>query len=100
LYKGFVAEASRVAVDALLHSLERPDQLVTLYGILGRIRIMSSDEILAKAEECCRRIVELYWRPNMTPEQFRAALEAHEFDLLKEFSVACRRELLAPSPTA
>src|SRR4051794_18552907 len=88
VYKEFVVEASRVSVDALQHSLERPDQLVTLYGILGRIRIMSSDEILAKAEECCRRIVQMYWRPNMTPDQFRAALAADEFEPLKEFSAA------------
>ncbi len=30
LYKEFITEASRLAVDALGHSLERPDQLVAL----------------------------------------------------------------------
>jgi hypothetical protein len=80
----------------MLHSLERPDQLVGLYGLLSRIRLISSAEVLKAAEACARRIVDLYRRPNMTPDQLRDALEAHELDPLKEFSAACRRELLTP----
>jgi len=90
-------EASRLFGDAMVKSLERPDQLVGLYGILSRIRLISGDEVLSKAVGCCHRIVELYHRPNMTAEQFRAAFEANEFDPLKEFSAACRAELLAMS---
>jgi len=94
LYTEFIAEASRLAVDAVTHSLERPDQLIALYGILSRIRLISGDKVLSKAEECCHRIVELYRRPNMTPDQILTAFEANELDPLKEFSVACRKELL------
>jgi hypothetical protein len=46
---------------------------------------------------CCHRIVGLYRRPNMTAEQIRAAFDLNEFDPLKEFSAACRMELLAMS---
>ena len=97
LYKEFIMEASRLFGDAMLKSLERPDQLVGLYGILSRIRLISGDEVLSKAVGCCHRIVELYRRPNMTADQIRAAFEANEFDPLKEFSAACRAELLAMS---
>ena len=97
LYKEFIMEASRLFGDAMVKSLERPDQLVGLYGILSRIRLISGDEVLSKAVGCCHRIVELYRRPNMTAEQIRAAFEADEFDPLKEFSAACRMELLAMS---
>src|SRR5262249_48380240 len=69
LYNEFLTEASRLAVDALEHSLDRPDQLATLYGILSRIRLISNDEVLARAEDCCRRIVERYWEPNLTSDQ-------------------------------
>ncbi len=99
LYKEFITEASRLAIDALGHSLERPDQLVGLYGILSRIRLMSGDQVLGHAEECCRRIVELYRQPNLTSDQIHAAFEANELDPLKEFSFACRMELLAMSST-
>ena len=97
LYKEFITEASRLFGDAMVNSLDRPDQLVALYGILSRIRLISGDEVLSKAVGCCHRIVELYRRPNMTAEQIRAAFDANEFDPLKEFSDACRVELLAMS---
>jgi hypothetical protein len=97
LYKEFIMEASRLFGDAMVNSLDRPDQLVALYGILSRIRLTSGDDVLSKAVECCHRIVGLYRGPNMTAEQIRAAFEAKEFDPLKEFSAACRMELLAMS---
>ena len=46
LYKEFIREASRLAVDALVHSLEQPDQLMVLYGILSCIRLMSGEEVV------------------------------------------------------
>ena len=94
LYMEFVTEGSRLATDAMTHSLDRPDQLVTLYGVLSRIRLVSSDGVLAQAEACCHRIIDLYRRPNLTLDEVHAAIEAHEFDFLKEFSLACRAELL------
>jgi hypothetical protein len=98
LYREFIAEASRLAVDALAHSLERPDQIMALYGILGSIRLMSGEAVVRQGEACCRRIIELYGRPNLTTDQIRVAVEAHDLDdidPLKEFSTACRNELLA-----
>jgi hypothetical protein len=100
LYSEFLLEASRLAVDATLHSLDHPDQLVRIYGLLSRIRLISSGEVLNEAEACVHRIVELYRRPNMTANQFHEALEANELDPLKEFSAACRKELLTRSWTA
>src|SRR5205814_652420 len=97
LYKEFIMEASRLFGDAMVNSLDRPDQLVALYGILNRIRLISGDDVLSKAVGCCHRIVGLYRRPSMTAEQIRATFEANEFDPLKEFSAACRLELLAMS---
>ena len=97
LYKEFIMEASRLFGDAMVNSLDRPDQFVALYGILSRIRLTSGGDVLNKAVGCCHRIVGLYRRPNMTAEQIRAAFEADEFDPLKEFSAACRMELLAMS---
>ena len=94
LYGEFITEASRLAVDALDHSLERPDKLVTVYGILGRIRLVAGEMVLAEAECCCRRIVDLYAKPNMTLEQIRTAFEVDQLDPLKDFSTVCRTELL------
>ena len=98
LYKEFIKEASHLTIDALANSLDRPDQLMALYGILSCIRLMSGEEVVCQGEACCRRIIELYGRPNLTTDQIRAAVEAHhldDIDPLKEFSAACRKELLA-----
>jgi hypothetical protein len=99
LYKDFIMEASRLSADAMMNSLERPDQLVVLYGILSRIRLVSSDDVLGKATRCCRQIVERYKRPNMTPDQLRAEFESYHFDPLNDFSSACRAELSAMAAT-
>ena len=98
LYNEFITEASHLTVDALAHCLEQPDQLMALYGILSRIRLMSGEEVMREGEACCRRIMELYGRPNLTTDQIRAVAEGHDLDgmdPLKEFSTACRKELLA-----
>ena len=97
LYRDFVAQASRLAVEAASSSLERPEQLTALYGILSQIRLVSEDEVLTEAEKCCRQIVNLYRQPNLTAEQLRDAYEANQLDPLKEFSACCRKELLAMS---
>jgi hypothetical protein len=94
LYGEFIAEASRLTVEGLSHSLERPDTFVKLYGITGRIRLVATDLPLAAAEACIRQIIDLYAGPNMTVEQIRLAFESHEFDPIRDFSIACRKELL------
>ena len=94
LYGEFITEASRLTVDAFTSQLEQPATFVTLYGILGRIRLVADDPVLASAEACCRQIVDLYARPNMTIDQIRAAFDDGQIDPIKEFSTACRTELL------
>jgi hypothetical protein len=94
LYGEFITEASRLTVEALTHSLEQPETLVKLYGIVGRIRLVAADNVLAVAEACVRQITDLYAKPNMTVEQIRLAFERDQLDPIKDFSVACRRELL------
>jgi hypothetical protein len=94
LYGEFITEASRLTVEALGHSLERPDTFVKLYGITGRIRLMATGPVLDAAEACIRQIIDLYAKPNMTVEQIRLAFERDRLDPIGDFSVACRKEFL------
>jgi hypothetical protein len=55
---------------------------------------MASAALLASAEACCRTIIDLYAKPNMTIDEIRASLDHHRIDPIKEFSTACRAELL------
>src|SRR5581483_7301779 len=50
LYGEFIAEASRLTLEALSHSLERPDTFVKLYEITGRVRLVATNPVLAAAE--------------------------------------------------
>ena len=84
----------RLTIEALSHSLEKPDTFVTLYAILSRIRLVAADSVLDAAEACCRQLVDLYAKPNMTVEQIRLAFERDRLDPIRDFSVACRKELL------
>ena len=94
LYGEFITEASRLTMDALGHSLERPDTFVKLYGITGRIRLMATGPVLDAAEACIRQIIDLYAKPNMTVEQIRLAFERDRLDPIGDFSIACRKEFL------
>jgi hypothetical protein len=94
LYGEFITEASRLAVDAVSHSLETLEKFVILYGIIGRIRLIASEEVLSKAELCCQSIVKLYARPNLTVEQIGESFDPNELDPLKPFSSTCRAELM------
>ena len=94
LYGEFITEASRLTVEALSHSLERPDTFVKLYGITGRIRLVATAPVLAAAEACIRQIIDLYAKPNMTVEQIRLAFERDRLDPIRDFSIACRKELV------
>ena len=64
LYRKFIQQASKSAnVDALQH--EKPDVplLVVLYGKISRMRVISSPQVLAAAEQVLRRIVDVYFKP-------------------------------------
>jgi hypothetical protein len=93
LYGDFITEASQRLADAFDHSLDKPETLVKLYAILGRIRLVSSDAVLTAAEECCDSIVDLYAKPNRTMAEIFTTMHSNEFEFLKRFSDACRVEL-------
>ena len=99
LYSEFVTEMAKLTADAVDHSLERPDVLANVFALLGRIRFVSSDAVVAAAEQATQHIVDLYAAPNVTDTQqlFQKICETSP-RFLKEFSEACRAELGRYSP--
>jgi len=93
LYGDFITEASHLMADAFDHSLDKPETLVKLYANLGRIRLVSSDAVLAAAEACCDRILKLFSEPNRTMAEIFTTLHGGEFEEFRHFSDACRSEL-------
>ena len=92
LYVDFIKEASRAYADSMTNVLETIDELVSLYALVSRIRLIASKPVLKAAEALVKVIVHHYGEPNLTVAQLRdAALSSA--DPLDVFSTACRREL-------
>jgi hypothetical protein len=75
---------------------EKPDVplLVVLYGKISRMRVISSPQVLAAAEQVLRRIVDVYFEPPLvfSTAQVRSMLQDGSVDVLRNFSQRCRAE--------
>jgi hypothetical protein len=91
LYRSFIEEASRLYADALVSDKSEIPQLVSLYALIGRMRILSSDGVVQAAERAGRLIIETYLSPNREFVDLPEFME--EMDPLRAFGEACRREL-------
>ena len=93
LYSEFIGESAKVIVDALVHSLDKPEMLLELYALVNRIRLCASQPVLLEAEHVLQRITEQYFSRNLTVEEIRALTRTDDADPLKAFGEAARAEL-------
>ena len=47
LYAEFISECSKLAIDALDHSLDTPDKILNIYALENRIRLCASEPVVA-----------------------------------------------------
>src|SRR5579859_663334 len=66
LYKSFIEEASRWYADAYEHDAPKVSNLVGLYALVIRMRVMSSPTVVEHADVVVRVIIETYLAPNKT----------------------------------
>ncbi|MEA3156280.1 MAG: hypothetical protein QOK44_3869 [Betaproteobacteria bacterium] len=93
LYGEFIAECSKLVIDALDHTLSKPEILVNVYSLENRIRLAASNAVVDAAAVVIKRILELYFGPNKSVDEFRTV--DFSDDPIKVFSEACRKELSA-----
>jgi hypothetical protein len=93
LYKDFIEEASKLYADSLIHETSDVSELVQLYAMTSRMRIVSSTATVDTADKVARVIVNTYLTPNKTFPQLRDMVNSGTIDLLRDFSEACREEL-------
>ncbi|HVM97672.1 MAG TPA: hypothetical protein VMT89_14855 [Candidatus Acidoferrales bacterium] len=98
LYKDFIEEASKVYVDAIEREpaeVTDASKMVRLYALISRMRVLSSSPIIEHADHVVRTIIDTYLRPKMTLRDVSEMLKTSAFvDPLRDFSEACREELL------
>jgi len=96
LYAEFVAEAAGRLAEAWGHEAGGPEVIARLGGAVARMRLTSSEAVVAAAEQVVRQVIEAYAAPNHTFDDLRQRTQAQGFrDPLRDFSEACRAELLA-----
>jgi hypothetical protein len=92
VYKDFIEEASKCYADALQHGEADVPELVNLFATIARMRVLSSSHVVEIAEEIGRKILEFYRQPNKSFSELLELANDKSFDLLRDFSEACREE--------
>ena len=95
LYGEFIDEATRVFTDALTHRLDEASKLARLYGVLSKLRLFAPAEVLRDAEAIVHRILQTYAMPELDSQVLMTAQHGGDLDVLKTFSEACRKDLVA-----
>jgi hypothetical protein len=93
LYAEFVDEASRLYGDALGRQKDDPSDLVKLFALLGRIRLVSPRPVVTAAERTFDTITQAYLGPNRTMHEVLDDVHRGGFNFLIEFGEACRQDL-------
>jgi hypothetical protein len=94
LYANFIAEAAKRMTDAMSHQAETPDFLILLVASIGQMRLFSSTDVVAAAEQVARVVVESYIAPNRSLKELHdAVMDGEKLDPIAQFADACRKEL-------
>jgi hypothetical protein len=91
VYKKFIEEASKLYADALVNDKSEASKLVGIFALIGRMKVISSNEVIEEAEKVGRLIIQTYLSPNRTFADLAELID--EMDPLRGFSEACRGEL-------
>ena len=93
LYNEFVAESARLLGDALTHQKDDIADMVGLYALVGRMRLMSPRPVVTAAEQVIENIIETYLAPNRSLHEMIHYVKEGRMDILLEFTEACRQDL-------
>ena len=93
LYAEFVDEAARLYGDALGHQKDEVEDLVKIYALIGRIRLVSPRPVVAAAERTLDTISRTYLSPNRSLHEVIDDFQRGGSDFFAEFGEACRQDL-------
>ena len=93
LFNAFVTEATRLYGDALSHQKDDVGDLVLLYALVARMRLIASRPVVTAAEGTLNAIIDAYLQPNQTLHEIRLLAKNGGMNFLLDFGEACRAEL-------
>ena len=93
LHADFILAASKAYGEALVSNEPQIQELVALYGMLSRMRVLSSPRIVASAEKIMNTTIDTYFAPNRSIRELRELIKGGKvIDPLKDFSEVVREE--------
>jgi hypothetical protein len=96
LFKDFIVAASKAYGEAIMSSEPQIHELVGLYAMISRMRILCLPLTIASADKIMLATIDTYFAPNKTIRELHDMIKSGEgIDPLKEFSEAAREELRA-----
>jgi hypothetical protein len=96
LFKDFIVAASKAYGEAIMSSEPQIHELVGLYAMISRMRILCLPLTIASADKIMLATIDTYFAPNKTIRELHDVIKSGEgIDPLKEFSEAAREELRA-----
>jgi hypothetical protein len=95
LYGEFIEQAAKCYIDALQHDEADVPGLVGLYAKLSRMRTLSSETVVRRADDVARKILDTYLEPDKSFVELREMAIDGSIDLLQGFSAACHDEFEA-----
>jgi hypothetical protein len=96
LYRDFIGAASKVYADAIVSNEPQFHELVGLYAMTSRMRVMSLPRTVACADKVILTTIDTYFSPNKTIRDLHEMMKSGAgIDPLKDFSEAAREELRA-----
>jgi hypothetical protein len=94
LYSEFITESARLLGDALSHQKDDVADMVGLYALVGRMRLVSSQAVVAAADHIILGIIATYQGPNLGLHEMREYVEQGRMNYLVEFGEAARADLV------
>ena len=95
LYKDFILAASKTYAEALVTNEPKIEELIGLYAMISRMRVMSSPRIVSCAEQVLLETTGAYSEPNRTVPELRELIRTGaRIDPLKDFAQAVREEVM------
>jgi len=96
LFREFIIAASKTYADALVNTKPNIQEVVALWAMVSRMRVLCSPPITASAEKIMRQTMDTSFAPPKTPEELHELIKMGVgMDPLLEFSEAAREELRA-----
>ena len=94
LYRDFIVAASKAYGEAIVSSEPQVQEIIALYAMISRMRVVSSPRTVACAEKIMITTIATDDAPNQTVRELHDLLESGAgIDPLKDFAEAAREEM-------